>query len=46
MNEAKSDDPATPSAPDAVWYKDAVIYQLNVKSFFDSNDDGIGIFMA
>ncbi len=44
MNEAKSDDPATPSAPDAVWYKDAVIYQLNVKSFFDSNDDGIGDF--
>src|ERR1700686_5102488 len=26
----------------ALWYKDAVIYQLNVKSFFDSNDDGIG----
>jgi maltose alpha-D-glucosyltransferase / alpha-amylase len=29
---------------DALWYKDAVIYQLNVKSFFDSNDDGIGDF--
>ena len=26
------------------WYKDAVIYQLHVKSFFDSNDDGIGDF--
>ncbi|NLY01002.1 MAG: maltose alpha-D-glucosyltransferase [Rhodopirellula sp.] len=24
------------------WYKDAVIYQLHVRSFFDSNDDGIG----
>ncbi len=24
------------------WYKDAVIYQLHVKAFFDSNDDGIG----
>ncbi|HUH41385.1 MAG TPA: alpha-amylase family glycosyl hydrolase, partial [Castellaniella sp.] len=24
------------------WYKDAVIYQLHVKSFFDSNDDGVG----
>ncbi len=31
-------------ADDPLWYKDAVIYQLNVKSFFDSNDDGIGDF--
>ena len=29
---------------DPLWYKDAVIYQLHVKSFFDSNDDGIGDF--
>ncbi|HEY0178334.1 MAG TPA: maltose alpha-D-glucosyltransferase [Dokdonella sp.] len=29
---------------DPQWYKDAVIYQLHVKSFFDSNDDGIGDF--
>ena len=29
---------------DRLWYKDAVIYQLHVKSFFDSNDDGIGDF--
>src|SRR5215469_16173621 len=28
----------------ALWYKDAVIYQLNVKAFFDSNDDGYGDF--
>lgn len=26
------------------WYKDAVIYQVHVKSFFDSNNDGIGDF--
>jgi maltose alpha-D-glucosyltransferase/alpha-amylase len=26
------------------WYKDAVIYQLHVKAFADSNDDGIGDF--
>ena len=26
------------------WYKDAVIYQLHIKSFFDSNNDGIGDF--
>ena len=29
---------------DALWYKDAVIYQVHVKSFFDANDDGIGDF--
>jgi len=32
------------SANDALWYKDAVIYQVNVKSFLDSNADGIGDF--
>ena len=48
MNEAQSialDSVALPTEDvDALWYKDAVIYQLNVKSFFDSNDDGIGDF--
>ncbi len=29
---------------DLLWYKDAIIYQLHVKSFFDSNDDGVGDF--
>src|SRR5687767_14153446 len=29
---------------DPLWYKDAVIYQLHVKAFNDSNDDGIGDF--
>jgi maltose alpha-D-glucosyltransferase/alpha-amylase len=29
---------------DPLWYKDAVIYQLHVKSFFDANDDGCGDF--
>jgi maltose alpha-D-glucosyltransferase / alpha-amylase len=51
MNEAQAAalDPATLSGinvDDALWYKDAVIYQLNVKSFFDSNDDGIGDFQG
>ena len=27
-----------------LWYKDAVIYQLHVKAFFDSNNDGMGDF--
>ncbi len=29
---------------DPHWYKDAVIYELHIKSFFDSNADGIGDF--
>ncbi|MDB5661883.1 MAG: trehalose synthase, partial [Sphingomonas bacterium] len=29
---------------DPLWYKDAVIYQVHVKSFFDANNDGIGDF--
>jgi len=35
---------ATPAPAPADWYKDAVIYQLHVKAFFDSNDDGLGDF--
>jgi maltose alpha-D-glucosyltransferase/alpha-amylase len=30
--------------PDPYWYKDAIFYELHVKAFFDSNDDGIGDF--
>ena len=33
---------ARPLAAEPPWYKDAVIYQVHVKSFFDSNNDGIG----
>ncbi|HSQ15919.1 MAG TPA: maltose alpha-D-glucosyltransferase, partial [Candidatus Binatia bacterium] len=29
---------------DPFWYQDAVIYELHVRSFFDSDDDGIGDF--
>ena len=31
---------------DPLWYKDAIIYQIHVKSFFDSNNDGIGDFQG
>jgi maltose alpha-D-glucosyltransferase / alpha-amylase len=31
---------------DKLWYRDAIIYQLHVKSFFDSNNDGIGDFQG
>ena len=29
---------------DPLWYKDAVIYQLHLKSFFDADNDGVGDF--
>jgi maltose alpha-D-glucosyltransferase/alpha-amylase len=37
---------SAPSAAedDPLWYKDAITYQAHVKSFFDSNNDGIGDF--
>ena len=36
---------AAPGSPEgALWYKDAIIYELHVKAFFDSNNDGIGDF--
>jgi maltose alpha-D-glucosyltransferase/alpha-amylase len=31
-------------ATDPLWYKDAVIYQMHVKAFFDANNDGMGDF--
>src|SRR6266536_3134766 len=36
--------PVAAAASDVLWYKDAVVYQLHIKAFFDSNDDGIGDF--
>jgi maltose alpha-D-glucosyltransferase/alpha-amylase len=32
------------SVSDPLWYKDAIIYELHVKAFADSNNDGIGDF--
>ncbi|HXX26516.1 MAG TPA: maltose alpha-D-glucosyltransferase, partial [Pseudolabrys sp.] len=29
---------------DGLWYKDAIVYQLHVKAFQDSNADGVGDF--
>jgi len=39
MQSAESDKIENP-----LWYKDAVIYQFHVKTFFDANGDGIGDF--
>jgi maltose alpha-D-glucosyltransferase/alpha-amylase len=38
--------PVTPVTNAALWYQDAVIYQLNVKAFVDSNGDGVGDFQG
>jgi len=32
------------STTDALWYKDAIIYEIHVRAFADSNNDGIGDF--
>ncbi len=32
------------SATDPLWYKDAIVYELHVRAFADSNNDGIGDF--
>ncbi len=41
MNDMNS-----PATQDPLWYKDAVIYQLHLKSFFDGNNDGVGDFQG
>jgi maltose alpha-D-glucosyltransferase / alpha-amylase len=33
-----------PQAGTSLWYKDAIVYQLHVRAFRDSNGDGIGDF--
>jgi maltose alpha-D-glucosyltransferase/alpha-amylase len=38
--------PVTDLDGDELWYKDAIIYQLHVKAFADSNNDGIGDFVG
>ncbi len=45
MSAVETDDgPLTAFEGDELWYKDAIIYQLHVKAFADSNNDGIGDF--
>ncbi|MFZ0274008.1 MAG: maltose alpha-D-glucosyltransferase [Acidobacteriaceae bacterium] len=34
------------SVADPFWYKDAVIYEVHVKAFSDSNNDGLGDFQG
>ncbi|MGN6462293.1 MAG: maltose alpha-D-glucosyltransferase [Pseudolabrys sp.] len=46
MSSASVSPTSTPVAQqdDELWYKDAIIYQLHVKAFADSNGDGVGDF--
>ncbi|MDQ8727704.1 maltose alpha-D-glucosyltransferase [Bradyrhizobium sp. LHD-71] len=44
MNRLETIDTAQFADTDELWYKDAIIYQLHVKAFADSNNDGIGDF--
>ncbi|BAN36238.1 trehalose synthase [Sulfuricella denitrificans skB26] len=52
MNKTNNNNHAAISANDPewendpLWYKDAIIYELHVKAFCDSNGDGIGDFQG
>src|SRR5215469_5112713 len=35
-----------PPGGDPLWFKDAVIYEVHVRAFFDANDDGVGDFLG
>jgi maltose alpha-D-glucosyltransferase/alpha-amylase len=34
----------TAPSPDSLWYKDAIVYEVHVRAFFDHNGDGMGDF--
>src|SRR5690349_1900125 len=36
----------SPKANEALWFKDAIIYEVSVRAFFDSDGDGIGDFQG
>jgi len=37
-------DKITSTQDESLWYRDAVIYQLHVKTYYDSDQDGVGDF--
>jgi len=43
---AQRRDASTVVGEEPLWYKDAVIYELHVRAFFDANGDGIGDFQG
>ena len=44
MPESPKREPTVDWWDDPLWYKDAVIYELHVKAFFDSDNNGVGDF--
>src|SRR5262249_48591040 len=45
VTDSPKSQPATQkSSTDSLWYKDAVIYEVHVRAFYDSNNDGVGDF--
>lgn len=36
----------SPKANEALWFKDAIIYEVSVRAFYDSDGDGIGDFQG
>jgi len=41
---SRTDDPSFDGEPD--WYKDAIIYEVHVRAFHDSDGDGVGDFQG
>jgi maltose alpha-D-glucosyltransferase / alpha-amylase len=44
--EAPEEAKANGRKPDPLWYKDAIIYEIHVRAFFDSDNDGRGDFQG
>ncbi len=44
MASERNSEPAQTAKTDRLWYKDAIVYQLHVRAFRDSNADGVGDF--
>ncbi len=42
----KPETPDVAQPPKPLWFKEAIIYQLHIKTFCDSNNDGIGDFQG
>jgi maltose alpha-D-glucosyltransferase/alpha-amylase len=44
IESAQSQAAQQQSQPDPLWYKDAIVYEVHVRAFYDSNNDGVGDF--
>ena len=40
----RNPEPGSPGPRHSLWYKDAIVYELHVRTFHDSDGDGIGDF--